>query len=332
MGTSIPNQLDRVLRTVHLLVNNFSNQPGSIQKITSDRTPAGAIYDLYEPPHTAVSTYILIYGLDLAGEKDPRMVRFASACSSAGLRAAVPDLAGLKSYCFSIVDLQIIAELADHLHQRFNSPIGMIGFSAGGSYALSVAAEKQVDWIDPLLLFSPYYSLDGVPPIQKSFVTGYPVTERDWDHFIWCQLVFNFRNLDQTDFTQVERAELIDLLTEYCSASQERKLAFFQKVFKDRPTHDINDNILAGEDLSAFTLRGKLDRVKGRVFIFHDPDDYFIPPEHSRYILAELQKRQQPAAQSLLITNLISHVTPKYRFRLSESLQAVRMLNNLFPR
>ena len=69
----------------------------------------------------------------------------------------------------------------------------MIGFSAGGSYALSVAADKQADWIDPLLLFSPFYSLDGIPPIRKPEPIGHLKTERDWDHLTWRQPVFAFR-------------------------------------------------------------------------------------------------------------------------------------------
>jgi hypothetical protein len=81
-----------------------------------------------------------------------------------------------------------------------------------------------------------------------------------------------------------------------------------------------------------FSLSGKLNQVKSRVFIFHDPDDYIIPPEHSKFILAELQHREKPAIQELLVTSLISHVTPQYSFRLIEGIQAIRMLSNLFPR
>ena len=324
--------MDRFLRTIRLLINNLSNQSLAGQKTLNAKTPSGIVYNLYEPAQAAVATYILVYGLDLAGEKDARLVRFASACASAGLRAIVPNLAGLKSYCFSLDDLQSIADLAGYLHQCFNSRIGVIGFSAGGSYALSVAADKQMDWIDPLLLFSPYYSLDGIPPIRKPETKGHLETERDWDHFIWCQLVFAFRCLDRSDFSQAERDELIGFLADYCNLSPERKLANYQRLFKDRLPVDITENVFAGQDLSAFSLRGKLGQVKGKVFIFHDPDDYLIPPEHSRYILAELQQRGEPDAQGLLVTNLISHVTPQYGLHLVESIQAIRMLSNLFPR
>jgi len=324
--------MDRLLRTIRLLVNNLPSQSLAGQKALNARTPSGIVYDLYDPTQFAVATYILVYGLDLAGEKDARMVRFASACASVGLRAIVPDLAGLKSYCFSLADLQTIADLASYIHLRFNSPIGMIGFSAGGSYALSVAADPEMDWMDPLLLFSPYYSLDGIPPIRKPEVRGRLVTERDWDHFIWCQLVYAFRHLDGSDFSQAERTELINMLAEYCNLSPGRKLALYKSLFKDRSPYDITDNIFAGQNLSAFSLSGKLGGVKGRVFIIHDPDDYLISPDHSKYILTELQQREPPATQSLLITNLISHVTPQYGFRLAEGMQAIRMLSNLFPR
>lgn len=100
-------------------------------------------------------------------------------------------------------------------------------------------------------------------------------------------------------------------------------------MLKGRPFCDERDDILADQDLRAFSLRGKLRQVNGRVFIFHDPDDYVIPPQHSVNILAELSARGNPAAQKLLITRLVSHVTPKYRFRLREVVQAIQILSNL---
>ncbi len=324
--------MGRLLRTISLLANNLSDHPYGRQKANFCKTPSGNAYDLYEPNHSTAATYLLVYGLDLAGEKDTRLVRFANACASAGLRAVAPELAGLKSYSFCLDDLKTIADLVEHLHQRYKTPIGLIGFSAGGSYALSVAAAHSMEWLDPLLLFSPYYSLDGIPPIRKPAKKERLTTERDWDHFIWCQLVLAYRRLGITNFTEAEQVELIDTLKGYCNLKAESKLAAYQKLFKNRPSFDTNENIFMGQDLKAFALSGKLNRVKSRVYIFHDPDDYLIPPEHSKFILAELQQRPKPATQALLVTSLISHVSPKYGLRLTESIQAIRMLANLFPR
>lgn len=324
--------MDRYLRTIRLLVNNLSDKPLYKQKTLTTNTPSGVVYNLYEPARAAVATYILIYGLDLAGEKDTRLIHFASACASVGLRSVTPDLPGLKSYCFSGKDLQAIADLAFYLHQCYNSPIGVIGFSAGGSYALSMAADQALDWIDPFLLFSPYYSLDGIPPILKPKEKELLVTERDWDFFIWSQLIFAYRHLDRSDFSQAERAELMAMLAEYCDTGPERKHTVYEKLFKDRPDYGLTNAIFTGQNLSTFSLCGKLGRVKGRVFILHDPDDDIIPPEHSEHILAELQQREQPAVQDLLVTRLISHVNPQYRFHPAEGIKAIRLISNLFPR
>ncbi len=324
--------MDRILKTIRLLVNNAPRQLDSLQPVLNSSTPSGIVYDLYEPVQACVATYLLVYGLDMAGEKDARLVRFAHACASVGLRAVVPDLTGLKSYRFCLEDLKTIADLTETLHQRYNAPIGMIGWSTGGSYALLVAATYQVGWIDPLLLFCPYYSLDGIPPIREPEEQGSLRTERDWDHYIWCQLVLAFQHLENSDFTQDERTELIDTLKEYCNLKPKHKLAAYQKLLKNRPPFDTKNNIFLGQDLKMFSLSGKLNHVKSRVYIFHDPDDYIIPPEHSKFILAELQQREKPAIQELLVTGMISHVTPQYSLHLIEGTQAIRMLGNLFPR
>ena len=111
--------MNRFLRTIRLLINNLSNKSMAGQKILNEKTPSGIVYDLYEPAQAALATYVLVYGLDLAGEKDVRLVRFASACARAGLRAIVPNLAGLKSYCFSSDDLTKYSRLNRLLASMF---------------------------------------------------------------------------------------------------------------------------------------------------------------------------------------------------------------------
>ena len=66
--------MNRLLRTIRLLVNNLSNESLAGQKAINAKTPSGVVYDLYEPAQAAVATHILIYGLDLAGEKDARRI------------------------------------------------------------------------------------------------------------------------------------------------------------------------------------------------------------------------------------------------------------------
>lgn len=323
--------MNRILKTIRLLANNLSDRPLGIDVTMDAQTPEGIAYDLYQPARAAAATVIVVYGLDLAGETDSRLVRFASACASAGLRAAVPHLAGLKSYCFSQDDIQAIAGLAESLHRRFSSPIGVIGFSAGGSYAL-LAAGRGLEWIDPIVLFSPYYSLDGTPPIRRPKDKAQLVTDSDWDYYLWCQFIGAFRSLDRSDFSAAERAEVIEMLGEFCNAGLERKRQVYQKLLASRPPYEISESLFAGQDLSPFSLAGKLGQVRGRVFLLHDPNDDMIPPEHSRCILAELEQRGPPAVQDLLVTNLISHVMPAYHFHPSEGIKVIRMLSHLFPR
>jgi pimeloyl-ACP methyl ester carboxylesterase len=296
-------------------------------------TPAGTAFDIYEPAGVPAGSYLLIYGLDLAGEKDPRLVRFAYACGAAGLRSAIPALPGLKSYRFDPGDLEALADLVNHLRQRTACPIGMIGFSAGGSIALLAACDERIaGWVDPLLLFSPYYSLDDLWITHNESPPWQPASPRDWEHYIWTQLVLAYLSAGRSGFSPEEREGLFDMLSRYCNEPIECKLDFYRRVLQGRPIPGLKDITVEPEILERFALRGKLNRVKGRVIILHDPADYLIPPEHSHMIHAELQQRGMAGSQRLLVTPLISHVTPHYAFRWREMIEIIDMFGELFTR
>ena len=83
------------------------------------------------PIYQMMTTVIMIYGLTLLGEEDPRLVRFASSSAKSGLRVIVPILPGLKSMDICMDDLDIISQLASHLYEEYKKPIGLVAFSAG---------------------------------------------------------------------------------------------------------------------------------------------------------------------------------------------------------
>ena len=117
-------------------------------------TPQGYSYDFYEPSRSERGTVLMVYGFTLAGEKEPRLVRFTQGFSASGFRVAVPDLPGMKALTLERSDLDRIVNMIAHLHAEFAGPIGVIGFSAGGGIALAAAANSQVlGFVGPILLF-----------------------------------------------------------------------------------------------------------------------------------------------------------------------------------
>jgi pimeloyl-ACP methyl ester carboxylesterase len=245
-----------------------------------------------------------------------------------------PSLQGLKSFNFDEDDLTALSDLIIALKVQYGGSIGVIGFSAGGGIALTVAADPAVaEMVDPLLLFSPYYFLPDPWALLKTQTLSSPQNKRDWDHFIWSQLALAYRNLDALNLQTTERDELIDLLYSYCSErSLFRKKEFYERVLLWLDIPNIRTTPISSSTLEQFSPCGKLHRIRGRVLILHDPADLLIPPEHSEKIIAELNLRGKPDAQKLLITPLLSHVTPRSTWRVFDLLRILHLIGELFRR
>jgi len=295
-------------------------------------TARGTGYDLYEPNSTSNRTLLLVYGMTLAGEKEIRLVHFARVLASSGFQVIVPCLPGLKGYTFDLFDLERLADLIASVGKEKNGHLGIVGFSAGGSMSLVVASRAELtDLIDVLLLFSPFSSLPDAWENVRFKALAEPIEDAEWDHFIWCTCVLAYIQRNQLHFQGREQAELEDLLRNYCTGiSAEEKRAFYNKVLRNR---DINSDVLkdlAPQVWDGFSPRGKLASLKGRVMILHDPHDPWAPPWHSEEIMVELQQRGKPNAQKCLVSPLISHVTPRYLFRLNDIFYVIDMISELY--
>ena len=336
MGNQTRTGLRRVRQDIQaclLLLNNLNSSNGVGQSPLAGETPAGSQFDQYEARNAAQGTFILIYGLDLAGEKDPRLVKFGRACAAVGLRAVVPSLSGLKSYQLDANDLEILVDLILYLNQQYTQPIGMIGFSSGGSYALLASADVRVTGIvDPLVLFSPYYTLEDLRAVQITQPLDQPQSERDWEHYIWSKLALAYRNLERVNLSAVERAELTAFLANYCVETMPHKLEVYHRLLENLTIPGVEEIPVDHETLDRFSPCGKIGGIESRVVLFYDPTDYLIPAEHAYHIIDELQQNQKPGRQRMLITPLISHVSPRYRWRLKEIFLAIDMLGEIFVR
>jgi hypothetical protein len=74
---------------------------------------------------------------------------------------------------------------------------------------------------------------------------------------------------------------------------------------------------------------GRLASFPCRVDILHDPADTLVPPGDSQRILSELGATSD-LGHRLLVTPLISHVTPRYSLRLGEIVQVLDMFADLY--
>jgi len=315
-----------------LLLRAICPRLGAGRAALHHATEEGIAYDLYEPAAAARRTFVLLYGLSLAGEQDARLVRLARAYLGSGFRVAVPSLAGLKTFRFDRGDKRAITDLVAHLHRRHGGRIGITGFSAGAGMALAAAADPAVaDLIDPLMLFGPYYSLADLWTAWQACDVPASNRGKDWDCFIWTRMVSAFRHRDSLGLAPDEERELVDLLRDYCTGTPlRRKREFYERVLRGRNVHLRNDAPPDERTLQELSPRGRMNHLSSRVLILHDSTDRLIPPDHSQRIVEELCRRRGPDAQKLLITPLMSHVSPASVWRILDALRIVRLVGEIF--
>jgi hypothetical protein len=295
---------------------------------------SGIQYDEYEPKLSINRTIILVYGMTIAGEKEGRITRFARALAGSGFRVVIPSLPGLKSFRFDAVDLQIIEKLISEEKDKENHWMGIIAFSVGAGMVLTVASYPTVSQnIDLLILFSPYYSLQKIEDRFQAQLLKKPSNEKDWDNFIWWHLVLMYRQQDSINLSNEEKSQMIYLLDHYCSdVSIKEKTSFYKTVINHKRigiNGEFSNNKLLFDQ---FSSQGKLNSVSSRVMIFHDPNDPWAPVHESEQIIAELRLRQacNPDYQKLLVSPIMSHVSPQFTWRFMDFYSAVDIMGELF--
>lgn len=324
-------RLRNSLRAGKLLLRTLVSEPRGGKIIADQKTLQGTAYDVYEPSGPTLGTHIMVYGLDYAGEKDPRLVRFARAYVDSGLRVAIPKLPGLKSFAFEIGDMERVGDLISTLHRQYGSPIRITTFSAGAGIALAALSEYALDEeVDLLLMFTPYYSLPELWASLSSTKSSAPINEREWDHFLFGQMALAYRIIESLGLTAAEREEFLNLLEKYCVTSLSEKVEFYDRVLSGKEIPEFGDLSPDEETLEQLSPAGKLSSVSTRVLIIHDPEDLVLPPEHSRHIILELSQRRVSRGERLLVTPLISHVSPRVTLRVFDLLVILDMMGELY--
>lgn len=328
--------LRSLFRAVHFLLAT-SGKPG--KKVPSDRvrrvecvTGNGTRYDLYEPLRPAGKTFIVIHGLTLQGEKDERLMDFSEKMAVFGIRTAAISLPALRQCRFDVADIRAISDLALELSGRYEHKLGIIGFSFGAGLALVAAAGQQISHlIDPMILFGPYYSLKRVQTETERAMLRPPAGEAEWNNYIWLRLVNVYRHPDKPALDADVRQKIDDMLTHYChEPSLAVKRDFFEKTL--RPIR--LDNNAAGTVSDAVDValspENKLQHIQSRVFLIHDYHDTLIHAHHSQDIFNELKGHGAPNGHKLLVTPLLSHVTPGTALKLFDVFPLINIFAGIF--
>ncbi|HEY3311420.1 MAG TPA: alpha/beta hydrolase [Anaerolineales bacterium] len=325
------SKTERLSRGAKILFRTMRPRYDDLLLPETRRTAEGFEYQVYQPQGKVIRTVMLVNGMTIRGEDDPRMVMFARSCAEAGLRVAIPLLPGLKEFIVEKGDMRRLESVARVLSRNNEERIGMIGFSTGGSYSLLLAAHPLLGAkIGPLVLFSPVYDVRDVAERLHTPIDPHPETAKEWDQFYWGQYVIAFRNRKKLRLATAVREALSILLGDWAEYSLEVKRAFFENHILGLQLIGHPDLFNEGQNLDLLSARGHLAEVKSPVFILHDASDQVVPPDHSRRMYAELAKRGAGFRQEVLVTPWLSHVVMNTTGNPAELFQIISYVSELF--
>ncbi|MGH9595796.1 MAG: alpha/beta hydrolase, partial [Edaphobacter sp.] len=139
------------------------------------QTEAGSVRGrLYLPEQNPNAPgLVVLHGVHHLGMDEPRLVNFARAMASCGLRVLTPQLPGIADYHVDRSSMQVIGDSARWFSGRTGGQVGVLGLSFSGGLALVAASEPA---------YRPYFkfvftvgSQDAMDHVANYYLTGQEV-------------------------------------------------------------------------------------------------------------------------------------------------------------
>jgi dienelactone hydrolase len=277
---------------------------------------------LYLPErHPNAPGLIVLHGVHHLGIEEPRMVNFATAMASCGLRVLTPELPGIKDYHVDLDSVRVIGESAKWFADRTGEPVGVLGLSFSGGLAL-VAAANPMYRKNFKFVFA-VGSQDEMAHVANYYLTGQEMRpdgtiERLKPHE-YGPLVLEYEHLE--DFVPAEdeaaiRPVLREHLYENKSAEElaEAKLNTQQKA-EAAELMDANSAVMKAKltasdvkhagGMEELSPHGVLQTMTTPVYLLHGEADNIIPSAETLWMAHDLPRKTLKEA---LISPVLSHV------------------------
>ena len=262
---------------------------------------------------------IVLHGLTANGYRYPKLVRFASNLALCGFKVYTPNLEGMSNLDLRFEDIEKLVEITTSMGKS-KLPIGIIGFSTGGSYALILAAHKKVrKRVGFVLAGGAYYSLEDL--------FDYILSDRNLNTY--SRLIVSWGARENLDLSEKDEQMFEDIMMKYTEKwgdftlkekelikriekrSTERKVA---KWLKKRSAQYYKLDLSQSPYLSS---------ICAPVFLMHAAGDRLIPVEETQKIQKELLTREHYVGIS--IRDTIRHTS----FVGTSPMGALKILYNI---
>jgi acetyl esterase/lipase len=304
------------------LVSKIVAEPIRTEDVTF-ATAAGVVRGrIYLPEkHPNAPGLLVLHGVHHLGMDEPRLVSFASAMASCGLRVLTPQLPGIADYQVDSGSVQVIGESARWFASQTALPVGVFGLSFSGGLAL-VAAGNPLYRPDFKFVLA-VGSQDAMDHVATYYLTGSEIrpdgtTERLLPHE-YGALVLEYEHLE--DFVPAEdeaaiRPVLREHLYEDKNAERlaEAKLNARQKgetaALMDSNSVTTRAQLAAANakhllEMEGLSPHGMLQTMRTPVYLLHGQADNIIPAAETLWMASELP---EDSLKEVLVSPVLSHL------------------------
>lgn len=303
-----------------------ARSPEVIQE--KSRTPSGTVFDIYRHRKRKRGTWVLVPGITVNGRKDSRLTNFAHILAGSGVTCAVPTLKGLAACRWETGDLAALVEVVLTVSGNNGGPVGLIGFSFGGSYCLVAAGRKEAaGHVHRVISFGAYHSMTQLFDEYEEMLDREPRSAGEWENILYCRLALLYGYPDTSPLPPGVRQEMESLLRRYCTdASPQEKQRFYHRYLEELDLSGVIQQAKEPAKSRELSPAGNMDGLICPVTLIHDRSDTVPPPVHAERLFSELQGLPNPQRHCLVITSLLSHVSPARILNIRDAIRFTRAM------
>jgi dienelactone hydrolase len=287
--------------------------------------PSGTVRArLYTPVNRPdAPSVVVLHGVHHLGIDEPRMIAFASAMASCGIRVLTPELPDIKDYHVGANSIATIGDSTAWLSQQSNGrPAGVMGLSFSGGLALLAAADPI--WQQHIKFVVAIGSQDEMSRVAAFYRTGTDLlpdgSEETLTPHEYGALVLEYEDLEDFVPTPADLEPIRAVLRAHlyedraAEAAATGRLTHAQlaeaRQLMDTTSPLTRQRLAAAEarhiqDMAGVSPHGHLDHLTTPVYLLHGAADNIIPSAETQWMEAELPSETLKAA---LISPVLSHL------------------------
>ena len=264
---------------------------------------------------------VIFHGVHHLGIDEPRMMGFARAMASCGIRVLTPELPGIKDYHVSADSVATIGESVKWMAGQTGRPVGVMGLSFAGGLALVAAADPA--YHAGFKFVFAVGSQDSMDRVAKYYLTGQDARPDGSVEVLaaheYGPLVLEYEHLE--DFVPVADLEPVRTVLRahlYEDPKAEAAASLGLDEAQKRETLELMDASLPAtrakiaamtakhaDEMPGLSPLGRLQGLGTPVYLLHGEGDNIIPAAETLWMARELRPED---LQAVLVSPVLSHV------------------------